>query len=57
MRDEERAIARAVSAEPLADDAGLDRTLRPRSFSEVVGQTALLDNLRVFVEAARRRNR
>jgi Holliday junction DNA helicase RuvB len=59
VRDEERAeesaIGRAVSAEPLADDARFDRTLRPRSFAEVVGQTALVDNLRVFVEAARRR--
>jgi Holliday junction DNA helicase RuvB len=54
-RAEERGIERAVSAEPLADDARFDRTLRPRSFAEVVGQSALVDNLRVFVEAARRR--
>jgi Holliday junction DNA helicase RuvB len=55
--------ARVVQAEPLAGDApvglgtdrGFDRTLRPRSFSEVVGQRALIDNLRVFVQAAKAR--
>ena len=55
MSEEELERDRAVSADTLGDDAGFDRTLRPRSFAEVVGQKALIDNLRVFVEAARRR--
>ena len=38
-----------------SDDARFDGTLRPRTFEEVVGQRALLDNLRVFVTAARQR--
>ena len=46
---------REVGGEPLADDARFDWTLRPRTFAEVVGQTALLDNLKVFVKAARGR--
>ncbi len=37
------------------DDPSFDRTLRPRTFSDYIGQTKHKDNLRVFVEAARRR--
>src|SRR5437899_736445 len=33
----------------------LDAALRPRSFAEYVGQRKLVDNLKVFVEAASRR--
>jgi len=52
----EQAERREVDGEPLGDDARFDWTLRPRTFAEVVGQTALLDNLKVFVKAARARN-
>ena len=51
MRDEE-AGDRPVAPAPLGDDARFDLTLRPRNFAEVVGQRALIDNLRVFVKAA-----
>ena len=51
MREDERPI----TPESLGDDKGFDRTLRPRTFAEVVGQRALLDNLKVFVRAARAR--
>lgn len=37
------------------DDAQFDRSLRPRTFDDYVGQKALIDNLRVFVQAAKRR--
>ena len=37
------------------DDAQFDRTLRPQSFDDYIGQTKHKENLRVFVEAARRR--
>lgn len=33
----------------------LDRALRPQSFDDYVGQDAIKDNLRVYVDAARRR--
>jgi MoxR-like ATPase len=46
---------RATDAAVQGDDARFDRTLRPRSFDDYVGQTKHKDNLRVFVEAARRR--
>jgi Holliday junction DNA helicase RuvB len=37
------------------DDARYDRTLRPKTFGDYIGQTKHKENLRVFVEAARRR--
>src|SRR5258705_126745 len=51
MREEppdDRPIASASSGE----DARFDLTLRPRNFAEVVGQRALIENLKVFVKAA-----
>src|SRR2546426_11253772 len=51
MREEpldDRTTASASSG----DDARFDLTLRPRDFSEVVGQRALIENLKVFVKAA-----
>ncbi|MEM7138219.1 MAG: Holliday junction branch migration DNA helicase RuvB [Myxococcota bacterium] len=38
-----------------SDDETLDRSLRPQRFDDFVGQTQIKDNLRVFVEAARKR--
>ena len=46
---------RAIGSEQLGDDARFDRTLRPKTFDDYVGQTQHKDNLRVFVEAAKRR--
>ena len=37
------------------EDRSYDRSLRPSRFDDFVGQEAIKDNLRVFVEAARRR--
>ncbi len=37
------------------DDARFDRTLRPKTFDDYIGQSNHKENLRVFVEAARRR--
>jgi Holliday junction DNA helicase RuvB len=48
--------ARPIDGGRRGDDAQFDRTLRPRTFAEYIGQTKHKDNLRIFVEAARRRN-
>src|SRR5258707_7383885 len=48
---DDRPIASASSGE----DARFDLTLRPRNFAEVVGQRALIDNLKIFVQAVRGR--
>jgi len=53
MRDDEDDSV--VTPDPLGDDARFDLTLRPRNFAEVVGQRALIDNLRIFVRAAKAR--
>ena len=46
---------RPIDGQPQGDDARYDRTLRPQTFNDYVGQTKHKENLRVFVEAARRR--
>src|SRR5256886_969286 len=43
---------RTTASAASGDDARFDLTLRPRDFSEVVGQRALIENLKVFVKAA-----
>ena len=45
-----------VDPQPLPDERRLDASLRPRNFSEYVGQCAVVDKLRVYVAAARKRN-
>ncbi|MCS6799215.1 MAG: Holliday junction branch migration DNA helicase RuvB [Myxococcota bacterium] len=46
---------RIVGATPTAGERAAEVALRPRRFDEFVGQDRIRDNLRVFVEAARRR--
>lgn len=46
---------RPIAPEPQGDDASIDRSLRPRDFGDYVGQSSVVDNLKVFVAAARRR--
>ncbi|HUT77267.1 MAG TPA: Holliday junction branch migration DNA helicase RuvB [Polyangia bacterium] len=51
-RSQERGVLEAAAA---TDDTIFDLALRPRRLDEYVGQTRHCDNLRVFIEAARRR--
>jgi holliday junction DNA helicase RuvB len=46
---------RLVSGRPSDDDAGFDLSLRPKSLDEYVGQTQVVKNLRVAIEAAKNR--
>jgi Holliday junction DNA helicase RuvB len=46
---------RAIDGEVQLEDAGVERALRPKSLDDYVGQTKHKENLRVFVEASRRR--
>src|SRR5512133_1392013 len=46
---------RLVGAEALGDDERFDRIFRPKTLDDFVGQPKHKDNLRVYVEAARRR--
>jgi Holliday junction DNA helicase RuvB len=47
--------SRIVSGRPIEDDIGFDQSLRPRTFDEYVGQSQVVNNLRVAIEAARNR--
>jgi Holliday junction DNA helicase RuvB len=46
---------RVLTGEAAPEEARVEATLRPREFSEYVGQEKLVENLRVFVRAARAR--
>src|SRR4051812_36073496 len=46
---------RLVQGKPVDDDVKLDHSLRPTTFDDYVGQRALVENLRVFAQAARQR--
>ncbi|MEO7330824.1 MAG: Holliday junction branch migration DNA helicase RuvB [Minicystis sp.] len=46
---------RVLSSTPAGDDDRFDRLFRPSTLDDYVGQTKHKDNLKVFVEAARRR--
>ncbi|MBU1651163.1 Holliday junction branch migration DNA helicase RuvB [bacterium] len=41
--------------ETLSSDIELDRSLRPVNFTEFIGQERLVENLRIFIQAARER--
>ncbi len=46
---------RITDPEPVGNERDLDRTLRPQSLDEFVGQESLREQLRIAVEAARGR--
>jgi Holliday junction DNA helicase RuvB len=46
---------RLLSGVPAPDDLGVEASLRPRRLDEYIGQGKILDNLRVFIRAARER--
>ncbi|MGD8860243.1 MAG: Holliday junction branch migration DNA helicase RuvB [Myxococcales bacterium] len=46
---------RLLDGDAQIDDRDLDRALRPARFEEFVGQRKIMDNLRVYVQAARTR--
>ncbi len=46
----------STRSERMPMDAEFDRTLRPGLFREFVGQDSLVENLRIFIAAARQRN-
>jgi holliday junction DNA helicase RuvB len=48
-------LPRAVDAGAQGEDVRFERSLRPKTLDDYIGQTKHKDNLRVFVEAARRR--
>ncbi|MDF1565557.1 MAG: Holliday junction branch migration DNA helicase RuvB [Deltaproteobacteria bacterium] len=47
---------RAIAPTAAEDEQAYERSLRPKSFAEFVGQRLVVDKLEVYVEAARRRS-
>ena len=47
---------RVTNPEPMSDEQDFDRSLRPQSFDDFIGQDKICDNLKVFIQAARSRN-
>lgn len=45
----------ALSPSSSEEDNGIETTLRPRSFSDFIGQDRIKENLKIFIEAARNR--
>ena len=49
------AAPRAVDADASLEDAVYGATLRPRTFEDYVGQRQIVENLRIAIDAAKRR--
>ena len=47
---------RLTSAEPRTEDRAFDRAIRPKTLAEYVGQPSVKQQMRIFIEAARRRS-
>jgi Holliday junction DNA helicase RuvB len=47
---------RITTPGPTGDELEYEEALRPRSFEQFAGQSAAVENLRLFIEAARQRN-
>jgi len=46
---------RIVSTRQLSDEELMEKTIRPKHFSEYVGQSSVTNNLKVYIEAAKKR--
>lgn len=55
--DQEKSVEARMSLSPQAymEDVAMDRTLRPHSFEEYIGQEEIKENLKIFVEATKQR--
>ena len=47
---------RIITTESTYEDENIEKSLRPRSLAEYVGQSKVKENLQVFIEAAKRRH-
>ena len=46
---------RLITPQLREEDSELDRSIRPRKMEEYIGQTRVKENLKIFIEAARKR--
>jgi Holliday junction DNA helicase RuvB len=55
LKKADKQINPSVSSIIDGDDLGFEITLRPRSFYEFIGQDKIIENLKIFIEAAQKR--
>jgi Holliday junction DNA helicase RuvB len=48
-------IKRVVEAEKITEDDRIENTLRPQTLADFIGQDKLKENLKIFIEAAKKR--
>lgn len=53
--DEQEEPERVVSAKETVEDADIEKTLRPQTMNEYIGQTKVKENLMVYIAAAKKR--
>jgi Holliday junction DNA helicase RuvB len=51
-----KSAKRMISPEVIEDDAVFDRALRPKTLGDFIGQAAICQNLKIFIDAAKSRN-
>ena len=44
-----------TSGKPLAEDARIEKSIRPKTFEDFIGQSEVVENLKIAVQAARKR--
>lgn len=47
---------RVIETNLMEEDIKIEGSLRPRTLNDYIGQTKVKDNLRIYIEAAKRRN-
>lgn len=52
VAEQKKKVERTLSGAATPEDISIERSLRPQTFAEYVGQTKVTDNLKVFVQAA-----
>jgi Holliday junction DNA helicase RuvB len=50
--EQKKKVERTLSGTATPEDISVERSLRPQTFAEFVGQTKVTDNLKIFVQAA-----
>ncbi len=55
LRGDEEEVPRIVGSDATLEDEVYGATLRPRTFEDYVGQTQVVENLRIAIDAATRR--
>ena len=56
MSSEKKDVSGELDAKVKVEDFELDKSLRPKQISEFIGQEKIIENLRIFIDSARKRS-